>query len=102
MGLTLGGIRSIGEKMGQLASKMCEGKIIDFVGSGYSRNQHIVSLGWLASIAGVTGVQIDLEELEVIPPHVKPDNKLKDAKEIVCLLRDELAPYWKCFDSQKH
>lgn len=98
MGLTLGGIQLIGEKMGQLASKICEGKIVDFVGSGYSLSPHIVSFGWLASIVGVTGVYIDLEEIEVIPSYIKADNGLKEAKEIVHELRNELAPYWKCFD----
>ena len=99
MGLTLEGIRLIGEKIGQLAARMCDGKIIDFVGSGYSRNPNIVSLGWLASIAGVTGVQIDLEELEVIQPRVKPDGGLREAKQIVSLVKNELAPYWEWFDS---
>jgi acetoin utilization protein AcuC len=101
MGLTLAGIRMIGEKIGQLASKMCEGKIVDFVGSGYSHNPHMVSLGWLASIAGATGVRIDIEEPALIPPYVKPSNGLKEAKEIVGLIRKKLAPYWNCFDSQK-
>jgi acetoin utilization protein AcuC len=100
MGLTLGGIRFIGEKMGQLASKICGGKIIDFVGSGYSHSPYIVSLGWLASIAGVTGVKIDLEKVEFIPSHVKADNGLEETKEIVSLVRKDLAFYWKCFDRQ--
>jgi acetoin utilization protein AcuC len=99
MGLTLGGIRLIGEKMGQLAASTCEGKIIDFVGSGYSRDPDIVSLGWLASIAGVTGVPIDLEEPEGIQPPVKPDDGFNDAKETFSSLRNELAPYWECFDN---
>jgi acetoin utilization protein AcuC len=99
MGLTLRGIRLIGEKMGQLASDMCEGKIVDFVGSGYSRDQNIVSLGWLASITGVTGVQIGLEEIQVIPPCVRPDNGFEEAKETVRSVKKELAPYWKCLDN---
>jgi acetoin utilization protein AcuC len=99
MGLTLVGIKMIGEKMANLSSAVCEGKLIDFVGSGYSPNPHIVSFGWLASIAGSTGVQMALEGLESIPPHVKPDNGLEETKEIVCLVRNELAPYWNCFDN---
>lgn len=98
MGLTLKGIKSIGEKIGQLSLKMCKGKIIDFIGSGYSHNQETVSLGWLASIAGVTGVQVDLEEIQPIPPNIKPDNGLKEVKQIIGLVRKELSPYWKCFE----
>jgi len=96
MGLTRKGIRLIGEKMGQLASSLCEGKIVDFVGSGYSPDPHNVSLGWLASISGLTGVRIDLEE-ETLPVNVKPHQKLKEAKEIISLIKKELAPYWPCF-----
>lgn len=98
MGLTLEGIRTIGEKMAQLAARVCGGKIVDFVGSGYSYNPHIISLGWLASIAGVTGVDMDLEELEVLQPHVNPEGGLKKAEEVISLLKKELAPYWECFD----
>jgi acetoin utilization protein AcuC len=102
MGLTLEGIRKIGEKIGQSAFNTCEGKIIDFVGSGYSRNPNMISLGWLASISGATGVQIDIEEPVLIPPYVKPDNGLREAKEIVDLIKKKLAPFWKCFGCQKN
>jgi acetoin utilization protein AcuC len=98
MGLTLGGIRMIGEKMGQLASEVCGGKIVDFVGSGYSHNPDIVSLGWLASIAGVTGVGMELEEPGAVPPSGKPDDGLEEAVEIVRSVRNQLAPYWRCFE----
>ena len=98
MGLTLEGIRMIGEKMGQLAAKMCEGKIIDFVGSGYSHNLNTVSLGWLASIGGVTGVHVTLEEPQPLPPAVKPDVALQETQEIIRLLRNELSGYWRCFE----
>lgn len=98
MALTLEGIRMIGEKMGQLAAKMCEGKIIDFVGSGYSHNLNTVSLGWLASIGGVTGVHVKLEEPQPLPPAVKPDVALQETQEIIRLLRNELSGHWRCFE----
>lgn len=94
MGLTLEGIRMIGEKMGQLASNMCDGKIVDFVGSGYSHDPNIVSSGWLASISGITGIPVDLEGIESTPPYVNPDNGLKGTREIARLVRNQLAPYW--------
>ena len=98
MGMTLEGIRSIGATISQLASKICEGRVVDFVGSGYSYNVEIVSLGWLASIAGVTGVPVKLEEPQPIPPTVKPDVGLKETEETIRLVRNELSGYWRCFE----
>jgi len=97
MGLTLKGIRSIGSIIGQLASKICEGKIVDFIGSGYSDSLQIVSLGWLASIVGVTGIQIELEELKPISHDITPDNGLKEAVTIVNKVKSKLCNYWECF-----
>jgi len=97
MGLTLKGIRSIGSIIGQLASKICEGKVVDFIGSGYSDSLQIVSLGWLASIVGVTGMQIELEELKPIPQDINPDNGLKEAVKIIRKVKNKLSHYWKCF-----
>ena len=42
----------------ETADKICAGKLVDFVGSGYNSSLQIVSLGWLASIAGITGIEI--------------------------------------------
>ncbi len=97
MGLTLEGIRSIGSIIGQLASKICDGKVVDFIGSGYSDSLQIVSLGWLASIVGVTGIQIELEELKPISQDINPDNGLKEAVKIVSKVKSKLSHYWKCF-----
>lgn len=97
MGMTLEGIRSVGATIRRLASKTCEGRVVDFVGSGYSSNVKIVSLGWLASIAGLTGVHVNLEEPQPIPPGVKPDQGLDETQRTIRLLRGELSGYWRCF-----
>lgn len=62
MGLTLRGIRSIDSMIVQLASKLCEGKIVDFIGSVYSVSLQTVSWGWLALIMEATGFQTEIEE----------------------------------------
>ena len=97
MGMTLEGISMVGRFVGRTAAEICQGKLVDFVGSGYSSNPQIVSLGWLASIVGVTGVELCLEEPEPIPAEHQLDQGLKEAKEIVRLIRARLSPYWKCF-----
>jgi len=97
MGLTLNGIRSIGSIIGQLAANLCEGKVVDFIGSGYSDSLETVSLGWLASIAGVTGIQTELAELSPVPQAINPSNGLKEAATIVKQIKNTLAHYWQCF-----
>jgi acetoin utilization protein AcuC len=97
MGLTLNGIKSIGSIIGQLASKICEGKIVDFIGSGYSESQQIVSLGWLASIVGVTETQMKLEEPNLILQDINPDNGFEEVVKIVNKVKKILSYYWKCF-----
>lgn len=97
MGLTLEGIRRVGSIVVDAAEKLCGGKVVDFVGSGYSQNPKVVSMGWLASIAGVTRVAVDLEELDPVPEGIQEESGLKEAAAVVSAVRRILSPYWKCF-----
>jgi acetoin utilization protein AcuC len=97
MGMTLEGISMVGRFLGRTADEICQGKIVSFVGSGYSSNPQIVSLGWLASIVGVTGFELRVEEPGPIPAELQPDKGLKEAMDVVRLLRAQLSPHWKCF-----
>jgi acetoin utilization protein AcuC len=94
MGMTLKGIETVGRIISRTANEICEGKLVDFIGSGYSYNPRIVSLGWLASIAGVTGVEVELTELEPMPATVDSFPGLKAAERVVQAVRTKLSPYW--------
>jgi acetoin utilization protein AcuC len=99
MGLTLKGIKMVATIVSETAGKICGGKLVDFVGSGYSSSLDVVSLGWLASIAGVTGTEVAIEEPYPIPPDLKPDRGLKEARETVRSIKNRLSAYWTCFGS---
>lgn len=99
MGLTLAGIRLIGALISRKAEEVCQGRVVDFVGSGYSADLNIVSWGWLASIAGVTGVDLEVAELQPLPAAIRPDAGLDAAKETARSLKSQLAGYWRCFSS---
>ncbi|NVM22045.1 MAG: hypothetical protein HWN68_09735 [Desulfobacterales bacterium] len=99
MGLTLKGIKMVATLVSETADRICAGKLVDFVGSGYSSSPQIVSLGWLASIAGVTGTEVAIEEPQPIPPDLKPDRGLKEARETVRSIKNRLSAYWTCLGS---
>jgi len=93
MGLTLAGIKMVASMVSETSAKICGGKLVDFVGSGYSWSLDIVSRGWLASIAGATGAEVPLVEYQ----QLKSDSGLKEAKELVECIRSSLSAYWTCF-----
>jgi acetoin utilization protein AcuC len=99
MGMSLEGIKMVGRLIAQKAEEVCNGKIVDFAGSGYSPNPQVVSLGWLASIAGVTGIELELEEPESIPSQLQSERGLKEVQETVRVIQGRLSPYWRCFAS---
>jgi acetoin utilization protein AcuC len=99
MGLTLAGLRMIGAMISEKAEEVCQGRVVDFVGSGYSADLDIVSLGWLASIIGVCGIDLEVVEPQPIPAAMRPDAGLDAAREMVQSLKRELSGYWRCFSS---
>jgi acetoin utilization protein AcuC len=99
MGLTLEGIRMIGEKVREAAEKTCQGKVIDFAGSGYDPLGVLFPRGWLASICGLTGTDCQLEEPYPLPYGFSADHGLSETKKIVSVIKKNLAPFWKCFST---
>lgn len=99
MGLTLKGIYMIGEKVRRTADRVCQGKVVSFDGSGYDPKGLLFPKGWLTSICGLTGVEIDLEEPYPIPSEHSGDYAALETEGIVQAVKAKLAPYWKCFAS---
>lgn len=99
MGLTLEGIYMVAAKVRQTADRVCQGKVIAFAGSGYDPRGILFPRGWLASICGLTGVEIDLEEPYPIPPGHNKNYAVPETKGIVQAVKAKLAPYWRCFAS---
>jgi acetoin utilization protein AcuC len=97
MGLTLEGIRMIADMVRETADHVCGGKVIDFAGSGYSANPKVVALGWLASIAGLSGIEFEPEEPVPIPAGLGRDSRLKETQSITGVVKKYFSSYWKCF-----
>jgi acetoin utilization protein AcuC len=93
LGLPLKGFRMIGEKVKEMAEE-CESKVIDLIASGY--NLDILPYGWSSLIAGVTGIDIEIEEreLEYMDSSFSP---VSMTEKVIDDIRNNLKDYWSCF-----
>lgn len=92
LGLTVNGFKMIGEKVRKMA-KICEGKEIDLIASGY--NEKVLPYCWLALISGLSGIKTRIKE--PIPLRIKKELVLDQTKQTIKELKTILKNYWKCF-----
>ncbi|MBZ9569315.1 hypothetical protein KJA16_00140 [Patescibacteria group bacterium] len=95
LGLTLEGLKMIGENVRKLADKVCQEKEIDLIASGY--NQEILPLAWTALITGLIDLPIKINPPTKFGGGPPKNSKLGETKEIVQKLKEILKKYWKCF-----
>jgi acetoin utilization protein AcuC len=93
LGVTLQGFAMIGRKLKEVAERVCGGRRVDLLGSGY--NQTVLPSGWLAFVAGAAGVDIALKEPYVLT--VQRDSGLGDTQRVVEEVKRNLRGYWRCF-----
>jgi acetoin utilization protein AcuC len=94
LGLPIKGFRMIGEKVRALA-EICQGKEIDLIASGY--NEKILPSAWLALIAGLGGIELPVEEPELIPERYMKDWAVHTTEKVVREVKAQLKEYWSCF-----
>ncbi len=90
LGLTLEGFVYIGKKVREIA-KICNGKEVDLICSGY--NPEVLIKAWSALISGLANVDAELEE--PFPIGIRKDQMFQEAKNIVRTIKRNLRPYWK-------
>ena len=91
--LPVKGFRMIGEKVREMA-RVCDGKAIDLIASGY--NEKVLPYGWLASISGLAGIELELEEPEPFPPGFNSDSSLAETEKVVEEVKKHIKDYWTC------
>jgi acetoin utilization protein AcuC len=89
LNLTIDGFKMIGEKVKNL-SKICNGKEIDLIASGY--NLKVLNYYWTALLSGLLGMKIDISE-PIHPPKTK--EPLDEVKELIKKIKKEFKKYWK-------
>ena len=93
LGLSLRGFRMIGEKVQEMA-QICDDKAIDLLASGY--NKRVLPYAWLALIAGLTGIELKIEEPEPVPQRFSSDLALAETEKIIGDVKNRLKDYWTC------
>jgi acetoin utilization protein AcuC len=96
LGLSVNGFRMMGEAVRHMA-QICEGKVIDMIGSGY--NKDILPYAWFALIAGLANFPIRIEEPVHIPPHHRGGIALDETKGMIREVKKMLKDYWTCLDT---
>lgn len=93
LSLSVAGFRMIGGMVKEMA-KVCEGKVIDMIGSGY--NKEILPYAWLSLIAGLANFPIQIEE--PVPPSTasKEDFSYEETKGMIKEAKKALKEYWPC------
>ena len=94
LGLPVKGFRMIGEKVREMA-KVCDGKVIDLIASGY--NEEVLPYAWLALISGLAGFEFKIQEPEPIPQRFMSDTAFAQTERVIGEVKNNLKDYWKCF-----
>ena len=96
LGLPLKGFRMIGENVREM-SKICQGKVLDMIGSGY--NKEVLPYAWLALIAGLADFKVKLDEPVPVPPRFETDPSFEATKRVIEEVKEYHKDYWRCLTS---
>lgn len=95
LGLTLEGLRMIGREVAEVADTVCDGRVIDLIGSGY--NPTVLPYGWLALVAGLIRLDLKLHEPVPAPGWLTPETGMERTVQAVKEVRTALSRFWSCF-----
>ncbi|MEM0356960.1 MAG: histone deacetylase [Candidatus Bathyarchaeia archaeon] len=94
LSLTAKGFFTLSSLIRETANKVCGGRLVMLVGSGY--NPKVLPLCWYALVAGAVGLQ-DFNLKEPYPPPVEPPFVRKKVESIIEELKNLLKERWTCF-----
>jgi acetoin utilization deacetylase AcuC-like enzyme len=94
LGITVNGFFNISRTIVGVAEKVCGGKVVLMIGSGY--NPEVLPPCWYALTAGVVGLdRIDITEKYKLP--VEPESVRPRVEGTLNELKKLLKNRWKCF-----
>lgn len=95
LGLTLEGFDLIGRRIADLSDRLCQGRAVDLICSGY--NQTVLPYAWLSLVCGFAGIDLALPEPEPAPQSLAADQSLDDTRLAIQRVRTYLKGSWRCF-----
>jgi len=94
LGLTVQGFFNISRTIVGTAEKVCSGKVVLMIGSGY--NPEVLPPCWYALTAGMVGLE-EMDVKEQYTPPVEPEFVRQRVEGMLKELKGLLKNYWKCF-----
>jgi acetoin utilization deacetylase AcuC-like enzyme len=94
LSLTVKGFFELSRTIVGVAEKVCDGKVVLTVGSGY--NPLVLPPCWYALTAGVAGLE-SIGVGEPYAPPVEPEGCQRRVRETLTELKQILKKYWQCF-----
>jgi acetoin utilization protein AcuC len=92
LGLSIQDFKWMGEKIRGL-TQVCGGKLIDMVASGYYTN--VLPYAWLAMIAGIAGIDLEIEEPVPVPEHLASDPVQDETQKSIDEVLSYIKYYWR-------
>lgn len=90
---TLNGLWEIVNIFSKLSDEICQGRFINM--GGFSFDFKLLPLGFLATVAGILDVEVELSEPYEMPENI-PD-VTKEVEEAIQGVKDVQKNYWTCF-----
>ncbi|MEM2440023.1 MAG: histone deacetylase [Candidatus Bathyarchaeia archaeon] len=94
LSLTARGFFALSSLIRETANKVCDGKLVMLIGSGY--NPKVLPLCWYALVAGAVGIQ-NFNLKEPYAPPVEPPFCRKKVEGVIEELKSLLRARWTCF-----
>lgn len=96
LGLSVTGFRMLGERTAALAERLCDGKVIDLIASGY--NEDVLPHAWLSLISGLADIDVSLDDPEPVPARFQKDHSYENTEKVVAEVKSHLKEFWRCFN----
>lgn len=93
---TLSGLKEVVNVLSRLSDEICEGRLVHL--GGFSQDVKLLPLGFLATVAGVLDVDVELPEPYDMPVDI-PD-VTENVEGVIQEIRDVHEKYWRCLKLQ--
>ncbi len=92
LALTINGFFLIGQRVREMADNVCQGRVIDMIGSGYNKN--VLPYAWLALISGLANFPFSLPDPLLLSSRPAENGPLRYTREMIRKVKSLLGQFW--------